>query len=85
MDIKIEITGYSQYQTEFKLAGSNRIYYFSFEVKNTNPCIISPRFINPVHSSQVLGYSMHIKLAHGTQGSNFIENFEIFAFSFVFW
>ena len=32
MNIKIEIMGYSKYQTEFKLAGSNCIYYFSFEV-----------------------------------------------------
>ena len=32
MNIKTEIMGYSKYQTEFKLAGSNCIYYFSFEV-----------------------------------------------------
>ena len=32
MNIKTEIMGYSKYQTEFKLPGSNCIYYFSFEV-----------------------------------------------------
>ena len=35
MNIKTEIMGYLKYQTEFKLAGSNCIYYFSFEVLQT--------------------------------------------------